>query len=79
MREQPMITVPDPESSEPGTPPYLDPETPPALSTTPGEIAYLCGDCGVRLAELAEGLRPRFAIVCPDCGSFNAFPEFPET
>lgn len=74
MREESMTTVADPETTDAETPPYLDPETPPAISTTPGEVAYRCGDCGVRLAELAEGLRPRFAIVCPDCGSFNAFP-----
>lgn len=67
-----MTVIADPDRDE--TPPYLSPDTSPAVSTTPSEIAYLCGECGTQLAELAEGLHPTFAIVCPDCESFNAFP-----
>jgi DNA-directed RNA polymerase subunit RPC12/RpoP len=70
-----MTIVSDPDAEETESLPYLDSETSPALSTTPRRIAFACGDCETPLAELAEGLRPQFAIVCPDCGSFNAFPE----
>ena len=67
-----MTVISDPDLND--TPPYLSPDSPPAVSTTPSEIAYLCGECGAQLAELAEGLHPKFAIVCPGCESFNAFP-----
>ncbi|WP_336364349.1 hypothetical protein [Halalkalicoccus salilacus] len=72
MYEESMTVISDPDGDE--RPPYLSPETLPAVSTTPNETAYTCGECGTQLAELAEGLHPEFAIVCPDCESFNAFP-----
>lgn len=72
MREESMTVVSDPDLDE--SPPYLSPGAPPAVSTTPSEVVYTCGECGTQLAELAEGLHPKFAIVCPDRESFNAFP-----
>jgi hypothetical protein len=75
MRTESMTIVSNPDAEDAESLPYLNPETSPALSTTPRRIAYACGDCETPLAELAEGLRPQFAIVCPDCESFNAFPK----
>ena len=40
-----------------------------------GDIDYICGNCGVVLAEkIRQGQIRNIVIHCPKCGQYNEFP-----